>query len=96
MGKKKKETGPVILTRPDGNPVTPRVAPMMDSASERAFSPLADLRPASRMMLGRDGGLSRSLLKNTGKAGAAGMTLQHMRKLNSETTSSILLLEGGC
>jgi len=94
MPKKKKDTGPVILLRPNGEPLTPRVAPMMQSASERAFSPVAHLRPASRLMMSRDGGSRQSLLSATSRAGAAGMTLQHMKNLKSESTSSILLLEG--
>ena len=96
MGKKKKDSGPVVLTRPNGDPLTPRVAPMIQSAAERAFSPLANLRPASRIMMGRDSGLSRSHLNSAhkGEGSHAGMTLQHLKKLHDETTSSMLLLEG--
>jgi len=54
MGKKKKkDTGPVILTRPNGDPLTPRPEAPMISPSRRANreDPLAILRPASRMMM---------------------------------------------
>ena len=54
MPKKKKEAGPTVLVRPNGQPVTPRQPAPMISPSRRSnpsFDPLAELRPASRMLM---------------------------------------------